>query len=227
MKRPLRLLCLVVLALAGCDDEPTQRRAFIDFLQENIVARPGVHLMLMKPELAKTFGPYAAHYQVILDFNTGFDLSPLEKVAHLKGEISDLNDLIAHRGDLRELRQALPDVIAAVDLKLTTANAARAALQQPPDLKDVYDKAYDRLVTRPGTLLQKMLKLLPTSLDGMLALADYAADNAKAVRISGMGGSSSDPVVERHLGELIDAMHQNDDAVAELKRQFQALLSGT
>jgi len=223
----LRSLCLVVLVLTGCDDEPTQRRAFIDFLQEHIVSRPGVHLMLMPPELAKSFGPYAAHYQLILDFNSGLDLSPLEKVAHLKGQISDLSDFAAHRDELATLREAVPGMIATVKEKLAKVNAAHAALQQPPDLKEVYDKAFDRLVTRPAVLEEKMLELLPSSLDHMIELADYVAKNAKEIRVVGMDATSVDPVVERHVKELVEALHQNDEAVADLRRQFQALLTGT
>lgn len=227
MNALLRPLCLLVLLLTGCNDEPTQRKAFIDFLQEHIIQRPGVHLVLMKPDLAQTFGPYASHYQLILDFNANFDSSALEKVAHLKGKISDLDDLVVHREELRALRQALPALVATVDQKMSEVNAARAALQQPPDLKVVYDQAFDRLVTRPSTLLAKMLALLPSSLDGMLAVADYVADNARDIRIAGLGGTSEDPVVNRHVAELIEAMHKNDSAVADLQRQFQALLNGT
>lgn len=218
---------LVLMLLTGCEDEPAQRRAFIDFLQQHIVARPGVHLMLMNDTLAASFGPYASHYRIILDFNSGLDLSPLERAATLKSEIGDLADVVAHRAELTALRQAVPAMIALCEGKLATANTARGGLQQPADLTEVYDKAFDRLVTRPGTLLIKMLSLLPTSLDAMIELADYVAANAKAIRIAGMDGTSPDPVVERHVKELVEALHHNDEAVDALKRQFHDLLSGS
>jgi len=227
MKLVLRSLCLVVLMLTGCDDEPTQRRAFIEFLQTGIVDRTGVHIPIMKPDKAESFGPYAAHYQIILDFNAGFDLAPLERVARLKGQITNLEDFAAHRDDLHALRDALPGLIATLHQRLATANAARVALQQPADLQAVYDKAFDRVVTRPGMLTGKMLDLLPSSVDAMIALADYVADNPKIIRVSGMGGGSQDPDVQRHLADLIEAIHRNDEAADDLKRQFQALLSGT
>jgi hypothetical protein len=227
MKPVLRTLWVMAFLLTGCDDETAERQAFIDFLQQHIVSRPGVHVMLMNAELAKSFGPYASHYQIILDFNSDFNLAPLEKASRLKSQISDLDDLVAHRDDLRTLRQVVPDVIAIVDRKLAAADAAHAALQQPPDLKLVYDQAFDRLVTRPGTLLQKMLALLPSSLDAMIETADYVAKNAADIRVQGMGGTSQDPVVARHVKELVDQMHENDAAVDDLKRQFQALVNGT
>lgn len=226
MKLALRALILTLTVLTGCNDEPAERQAFKNFLQDHIVSRPGVHIVLMNEELAKSFGRYARHYQIILDFNSNLELTALERAAKLKNEVSDLNDLAAHRDELRSLRQAIPDMIATVDGKIATANAAHAALQQPPDLNEVYDKAFDRLVTRPGTLLAQMLGLLDKSVAAMVVLADYVAANSNAIRVDGMDGTSSSPEISRHLHELLDAVHQNDDAVSDFKRQFQALLSG-
>jgi len=227
MKLPLRTVMMVLTLLTGCNDEPAQRQAFKDFLQDRIVSRPGVHLMLMNDELAKSFGPYASHYQIILDFNSNLELTPLEHAARLKSEVHDLTDLASHDAELNALRQAIPDMIVTVDGKLATANAAHAALQQPPDLKEVYDKSFDRLVTRPGTLLAQMLRQLDKSVAAMIALADYVGANANAIRVEGMDGTSDDPAINRRLHELLDAAHQNDAGVSELKRQFQALLTGT
>jgi hypothetical protein len=227
MKLTLRVFCLLLLTLSGCSDEASERRAFIDFLQQHIIARTGVHLVLMNDELKKACGRYVSHYQVILDFHHDFSLAPLEQVARLKNQIADLSDFAAHREELRTLRQAVPEMIAIVDKRIETVNAARAGLQQPPDLKEVYDKTFDRLVTRPGTLLRKMLALLPSSLDAMIALADYVAKNAGVIRVVGMDATSEDPVVERHVRELVEAIHQNDQAAAELKKEFAALLNGT
>jgi hypothetical protein len=121
----------------------------------------------------------------------------------------------------------VPEISALVDKKIETVNAARAALQQPPDLKEVYDNAFDRLITRPATLFRRMLELLPSSLDAMIAVGDYVAKNAGVIRVVGMNATSVDPVVERHVRELIEAMHENDKDVADIKREFQALLSST
>src|SRR3974390_2255122 len=100
MKHALRAAILVFAVLTGCDDEPAERRAFIDFLQEHIVSRPGVHVMLLNDDLRKSFGPYAKQYQIILDFNDDLDLSALEAAAKLKYEVNDLTDLATHRPEL-------------------------------------------------------------------------------------------------------------------------------
>jgi hypothetical protein len=227
MKPALRVLCLMLLTLSGCDEEASERHAFIEFLQDHIISRPGMHLVLMDDELTKACGRYVSHYQIILDFHHDLNLTQLERFAHLKSEISDLNDFATHREELRALRQTVPEISALVDKKIAMVNAARAALQQPPDLKEVYDKAFDRLITRPATLFRRMLELLPSSLDAMIAVGDYVAKNAGVIRVVGMNATSVDPVVERHVRELIEAMHENDKDVADIKREFQALLSST
>ncbi|HXP05070.1 MAG TPA: DUF3053 family protein [Stellaceae bacterium] len=227
MRFALRAAIIVMTVLTGCNDEPAQRRAFIDFLQEHIIWRPGVHIVLMNEELRKSFGPYASHYQIILDFNSDFDLKALEAAAKLKSEVHDLAGLVEYRRELEALQQAVPGVIATVDRRLATADAAHAALQQPPDLKTVYDQAFDRLVTRPGTLLARMLPLLDKNLAAMIELADYVAANPNAIRIEGMDGTSNSPEIDRRLHELLDAVHLNDEAGDDLKRQFKALLSGS
>ena len=227
MKLVLRTLCLIVLVLTGCEDEPRERQAFKDFLQSRIVDKTGVHIPLMNDETAKSFGPYASHYQIILDFNSHLDLSALEQAGRLKGEVSNLADLVAHRGELKALHEAMPGIIAQCESRLAAVNAAHAALQQPPDLKDVYDKAFDRIVTRPGTLLMKMLPLLDKNVNAMLALTAYIADHPYDIKIEGMDATSNDTTIGIQVRELLEALHRHDTEIEDLKRQFQALLTGT
>src|SRR5207237_6743168 len=61
---------LIAFALLGCgDDEATHRKAFIEFLQSRIVAKPGIHVPKLTTEETTAFGDYAKHYAVIADFN--------------------------------------------------------------------------------------------------------------------------------------------------------------
>jgi hypothetical protein len=227
MKLVLRTLCLVALVLTGCEDEPAEREAFKNFLQSRIVDKTGVHIPLMNDETAKSFGPYASHYQIILDFNSHLDLSALERAGRLKSEVSNLADLVAHRGELTALHEAMPGIIAQCESRLATVNAAHAALQQPSDLKAVYDKAFDRIVTRPGTLLMQMLPLLDKNVNAMIALTAYIADHSYDITIDGMDATSSDTTIGIQVRELLETLHQHDTEIENLKRQFQVLLTGT
>ena len=69
------VFALLGLVLAGCNDEPAERKAFITFLQTRIIDKPGLHVPHLTPEEEKSFGDYAKQYAVITDFNDGLDKS--------------------------------------------------------------------------------------------------------------------------------------------------------
>ena len=93
----------------------------------------------------KSFGDYAAHYAVITDFNSGMDASvkPLNNLMQ-KGGMRTLSDIVARRDDLKTVQTALNDMGTALKEQQGKADAARAQLKQPDDLKAVYAKAYER-----------------------------------------------------------------------------------
>jgi hypothetical protein len=230
MARLVRLgggFCLVLLVLTGCDDEPARRQAFIQFLQTHIIDKPGIHIPLVNAETAKALGDYVKDYQIILDANDGLNLPVLPRFAALKSQIRGIADMVEHRGELADLRKAVPDVIARNKQDLDTANAARAALHQPPDLKAVYDKAFDRILTQPATLLGEMLPLLDTSLAAMVALADFIAAHDDKIVVDGVSAYSTDPNIDGQLKELFAALHQQDDKIDELRKRFQAMAAGS
>ena len=168
-----RTICRVCLAaallalfpLAAQAGEPADRKAFVEFLQTNIVSRPGVHIPLMSADTAKSFGDYAQHYQIILDSNRDVEMTAMQKVAELKSKLSTLDDLVAQRDALAALRKALPGMREQFDRQLATANDAHAALRQPDDLKTVYDQAFDRIVARPAALLGAIWSMLDEDLE--------------------------------------------------------------
>jgi hypothetical protein len=68
-------LVLLAVGLTACgESEPDQRKAFIGFLQTRIVDKPGVHIARPTDDEKKSFGPYSAHYAVILGFIDDIDL---------------------------------------------------------------------------------------------------------------------------------------------------------
>src|SRR5271167_2846482 len=90
--RPVRVFGAAIFAaalafsLAGCgDDEPTQRAAFIAFLNERIVNKPGVHLPVPTDDEVKSFGPYAAQFNVIADFNHKMDAVSAGSIGGFEG----------------------------------------------------------------------------------------------------------------------------------------------
>lgn len=63
----------------GATAKPTQRKAFIGFLQTQIVDRPGVHVPVLNAADNKAFGNYTAHYAVITDFVGDADMTAMLK----------------------------------------------------------------------------------------------------------------------------------------------------
>src|SRR5215472_15982281 len=71
---PVALCLLALTGLTACgDDEPNQRKAFIEFLQTRIINKPGLHVPTLTADESARFGDYAKHYAVIADFNGNLD----------------------------------------------------------------------------------------------------------------------------------------------------------
>lgn len=158
--RPFLLLALALpLVLAACGSkEPEQRAAFTQFLQTRIVDKPGVRVPKLTEKEKKSFGDYASHYAMISDFNAAMDASvkPMGNLMQ-KGAVRSLNDVIARRDDIKTVQAALKDMGEALGNEQAKADAARAQLKQPDDLKAVYDKAYAKTVTVPADTFHEVL----------------------------------------------------------------------
>ncbi len=111
-------LVILVLILPGCgDDEPTQRKAFIEFLQTRIIDKPGLHVPKLTEEETKKFGDYAKQYAIIADFNERLDQSvaePMQK-AMQNGSIRSLGDVAARHADFVAVRDGMAQFRAALD----------------------------------------------------------------------------------------------------------------
>src|SRR6201999_2151422 len=87
---------LIAFLLAGCQDEPTERKAFIEFLQTRIIDKPGLHVPHLTPEQERGFGDYAKQYAIITDFNDGLDRSVAKPMAEAinRGSIRSLDEVV-------------------------------------------------------------------------------------------------------------------------------------
>ena len=107
----MRAACLLLLAVfvAGCDNEPAQRKAFIEFLQARIIDKPGLHVPHLTPDEAKSFGPYADQYAIITDFNDRLDRSvaaPMQE-AISRGAVHSIDEVVTRHADFVAAREGL------------------------------------------------------------------------------------------------------------------------
>ncbi|MYZ41617.1 DUF3053 domain-containing protein [Schauerella aestuarii] len=224
----LALFLTVPLLLAACGDkEPEQRAAFSQFLQTRIIDKPGTRVPQPTEEEKKSFGDYASHYAVITDFHAGMNKSvtPLG-TALQQGSISSVNDLVARRGDLEKARTTMTEIRTAIEKQQADADAARAKLKQPDDLKKVYDMAYDRTVTQPANGFKTVFPLADASLQRAIETADYVEKNKSKIEINGAIVRVSDPKVQAELNRRLQAMNEQAAGLNKAQADMQKMITG-
>lgn len=223
-------LGLLMLGLAACGDkEPEQRKAFIDFLQTRIIDKPGVHLAQPSSTETDSFGDYAKQYAVITDFNKGMDESVAGKMqgALAAGAIRSLGDLVSRRNDLDNARATFRQMSTALDADLAAADAAHAQLKQPDDLRAVYDKAYDRLVTGPAKAFREIIPTADAVMSTGLKLSDYLAQHQAQIKISGSTIQVSDAKIQGELNTLVQGLNAQAQGIAVAQNKLRSVMYGT
>jgi hypothetical protein len=230
--RFLSLICALALglALAGCGDkEATQRAAFVTFLQTRVLDRPGVRVPQPTEEQKKSFGPYASHYAVITEFNEGMNQSvskPMNEIMS-RGALRSIADVVARRDDLKVAREGIVTLRKALDTQLAKADAARGQLKQPPDLKTVFDQAYERTVTQPAATFTEVFPALDAVFEGAIKVADYIAQNKSKISVNGAQVTVMDPAVQKELNAMLQQLNAHSAAIATAQRKLQAMVRGS
>jgi hypothetical protein len=230
MARLLRAAALVLLAVcvAGCDDEPAQRKAFIEFLQTRIIDKPGLHVPHLTPDETKSFGPYAQHYAIITDFNDGLDKSVAKPMqdAIQHGAIHSIDEVVTRHADFIAARDGVAQLRAAIEKQLAAADAAHAALKQPDDLKPVYDKAYERDVTIPAKAFTDIFPDLSQALGAIVELGDFLEQHKDKVTINGSLLQTSDPALQAQLAALVNTLTAKTEAIGKAQQRLRAVVNG-
>ena len=220
---------LIVFALFGCgDNEAMQRKAFIEFLQSRIVAKPEIHLPKLTADETAAFGDYAKHYAVIADFNTGLDREvskPLHQ-AVAAGAPRSLEDAVGRRQDIATILRGMAAINAALDRQLAIADAAHAALKQPEDLKPVYDAAYDRDVTQPAKAFAEIFPDAAGAMKDFLEFADFVEQHHGAIRIQGSQIQVTDAALQPPLKKMIDGLSGRQEGIQKAQERLRKLAYG-
>jgi hypothetical protein len=221
-------LLLLALCVAGCDDEPAQRKAFIEFLQTRIIDKPGLHVPHLTVDEATSFGDYAKQYAIITDFNDRLDKSvaqPLQE-AMQRGAIHSLDEIVIRHADFVAARDGFATLREALDTELAAADAAHAALKQPADVKPVFDKAYERDVTIPAKAFADIFPDLSQALTAIVDLGDFIDEHKKQVTINGATLQTSDPALQPQLSALVNALSAKNSAITQAQQRLRSVLNG-
>jgi hypothetical protein len=226
----LAVFGLVPILLAGCGDkEADQRKAFITFLQTAIIDRPGIHVPQLTDEERTSFGPYASQYEIIANFNKAMDgsVSPKFKAAMARGAIQSAGDLVGRRADIEAAKTTLDQMAGTLGADIAQANEAHLELTQPDDVKAVFDKAYERLVTAPAATFKEIVPVTNKVFSDALDLSDYIEHHKDRLKLLGSTLQVSDANTQKELAAKLQNLQTDQKAIQAAQTKFQALLSGT
>lgn len=226
----LSLLVAFGFALVACGNkEADQRKAFTTFLQTRVLDKPGIRVPTPSAEEKASFGDYAQHYAVITDFNEGMNKSVGQPMTQLmaKGGLRSIGDLASRRDDIKAAKDALVGLRTALDQQTANADAAHAQLKQPDDLKQVYDKAYDKTVTLPSTTFKEVFPALDTVFDSALTIGTYIEQNKSKIQISGGTISVTDPAVQAELNKMLQRLNSQSTAINAAQQKLQTVVRGS
>lgn len=226
---PLVWIVIATLFLAGCGGNEAQRTAFVNFLQTRVLDKPGIHVPQLSDEERSQFGSYADQYAIITDFNKAMNesVSPKLSAAVRSGAITSLEDVVTQRARLETAKTGINEMNSALTEALARADAAHAKLDQPADLKGVYDKSYDRLVTQPAAAFKDIVPVMNKVLDQAIDLGRYIEEHRSSVRLSGPMIETSDPAVRSAINEKLQALQANQQAVQAAQTRMRSIAYGS
>ena len=225
----LALLLLSTAALSACGgDDAAQRKAFVAFLQTRIVDKPGIHVPHPTADETKAWGGYAQQYAIITGFNDELSqhvTAPMNQ-AIARGSITSLQDLVTRRADLVEVRRGMGGIRSDLDKQFATAETAHASLKQPPDLKPVFDAAYERDVAGPAHAFQAALPVAEDAIAAAVDLGDFLVQHHDKIILQGTQVQVSDPALQRDLSARLSALNAKGQAAQSAQQRLQALVEG-
>ncbi len=198
-------MVLSAIFLAGCGDkEPQQRKAFMEFMETRMLANKTISIPTLTDKDREAFGPYVAHYQVITDFNAGMNQSmgELRNISSLGRKIQTMKGLQENWKEIAAFRDVMKPVLGSVENNIQKAQAARASLTQPDDLKAVYDRAFDKVVVQPIEPVRKFIPSILKALDAMEAMGRFLDENRNEIQISGAMVQIDNPTLHQKMKTL-------------------------
>ena len=202
------LALLVVFQLTACGDkEPEQRKAFIDYLQ-NTVMRSGMKLPTLSEDQKQKFGPYVSDYAILVTFSQqltkSVDASLTPAITQIN-EIRVAQDYLAKRDALQQSAGALNLLVQQIRTAKTQADSAVAVLKQPDDLKVVFNKAFDNIVTQPANVLIPAVPVISAFVQDLAQVGDFLQQQGTQVTFNNGGVQFQTP----HQATLYNTMMAN------------------
>ncbi|QEN89787.1 DUF3053 domain-containing protein [Labrys sp. KNU-23] len=223
-KAPLWLSIGLALFLAACfSKEPEQRKAYIEFLQSRIIDnKDETTFPAMTSRQEEAFGPYVDSFKIMATFfdgmneRTGVGRNATKSPMSLPGA----PELIADPTLLDKFSASFLQRARETKILVDTADTAKARLQLPDDLKAVYDKAYDRTVSKRGRDWANLEPQWTGVTDQMKKLVAFVRQNQSKIQVQGSGLLTDDPAILAQMQGILKDLYARQDA---LNKAFDAL----
>lgn len=184
------LALLVVFQLTACGDkEPEQRKAFIDYLQ-NTVMRSGMKLPTLSEDQKQKFGPYVSDYAILVTFSQQLSKSVDASLTPAMAQINEIRvaqDYINKRDALQQSAGAMNLLVQQIRTAKAQADSAQAALKQSDDLKAVFNKAFENIVTQPANVLIPAVPVISAFVQDLAQVGSFLQQQGAQVTFNNGG----------------------------------------
>lgn len=157
-----------------------------------------------------------------LDASISKDLASVMQISTPRS----LEDLRNHRDVLPILRTGMSKMKDELDKAEAEADAAHPALKQPPDLKAVYDVAYQHMVTTPARVFRELVPMIETVLPAIEDLANFLDQHRDTITFRGGSPVVTNPATRTKLAALMEAAGKAAEASEEGKRKLREMAEG-
>ena len=135
--------------------------------------------------------------------------------------------MIARRQLMPAVKAETTKFMRAIETRVTKLAAERGALQQPDDLKAVYNATIDKLVTTPAQAMVNSHKALLDLTDSSMRLVDYVNEHPGKVTVSGLQFRANDAKTQTELGAILKLHQENGKRFQDAQRNGQRVLQGS
>lgn len=227
-RRSFLVLGLAV-CLTGCGDDAEQRKALIDALQTGVLDKAGANVPDLNAEQLKALGPYAEHLGVLVAFKQGFDAvqnRAMEQFHASATYFKSISMLVQHKDELTAANAALAGLTQDLTALIRTADTKHVTLKTPDDVGQVFDKAYDRVVTAPGQALMNVIAQMSARTASSLDMIAFIDANQGSFQIAGDTPVTTDPALEPNVNDLIQKVNETNAKLGSLIQKFQTVVRG-
>lgn len=217
---------IALFQLTACgDNDADQRKAFANYLQNNVM-RSAVPLPTLSEDQKKKLTHYVGDYAILYGFSQQLSRALSEGVQPVIDRLDQIKVAQDYLTQLENLRQAEGALTLVADQVLNAKNLAdssKSSVNLPPDLQKDYDAAYGKTVTQPANQLLSLLPQLQQLAQSVLATGRFLqTQNGQVSFENGQVKFPSQTQVDQY-NALIGSISHQSGALTQTRELLKSL----